>query len=392
MPANLTAEAKKKWDEVAQERNPNEKLKLLQEFLALIPKHKGTEKLQKQTKRQIATLRREIEEKKRTKVGSKGGPKFFFEKEGAAQIIILGPTKVGRSSLLASITNAKVEVTDYPFTTREPVPGMLSFEDIQFQIIEAPALTEGAADGEGLGTQTLGLARNADGLILMVDASQNPSAQLAMILDELKKARIFLQKPRARVDIERKFRGAGLRILLLGHLIGCTLKEVEDLLKSYRVADAVVRIQGDATLDDIEDAVFEANVHRPAIVIANKMDTLDSKRKLEELQDFVNGQLTVVPVSCRTGHGLETLAKKLFDTLGIIRVYTKEPFVKKHSPKPFILKRGATVQDLAKMIHSDFYKQFSHARVWSKRLTYSPQKVGLSFTLDDKDVVEIHAK
>ena len=391
MPANLTAEAKKKWDEVAEERNPNEKLRLLQEFLALIPKHKGSEKLQKQTKRQIATLRKELEEKKRIKVG-KSGPKFFMEKEGAAQIIILGPTKVGRSSLLASTTNAKVEISDYPFTTREPVPGMSPFEDIQFQIIEAPPLVEGAADGEGMGMQTLGLARNADGLILMVDASQNPSAQLSLMLGELEKARIFLQKPRGRVDIERRFRGAGLRISLLGRLVDCRLKDVEELLRSYRVVDAVVRIQGEAMLDDVEEAIFEANVYRPAIVIANKMDVAGAEKRFVELKRFVGDRLSVVPVSCKTGQGLESLGKKLFDALGVIRVYTKEPSAKKHSPKPFILKCGATIQDLARQIHSDFYKQFSYAKVWSKRLVFSPQKVGLPFVLDDRDVVEIHIK
>lgn len=392
MPANLTAEAKKKWDEVAATRDSPEKLKLLQEFLALIPKHKGSEKLQKQTKRQIATLRRQLEEKKQRKVATTGGPKFFFEKEGAAQIVILGPTKVGRSSLLASITNAKVEISDYPFTTREPVPGMFPFEDIQFQIIEAPPLMEGAADGQSLGTQILGLARNADGLILMVDASQDSRAQLSMILNELEKAKIAFQKPHARIDIERKFRGAGLRILLLGRLINCNLKDVETLLRSYRILDAVVRIQGDATLDDVEDAIFEATAYRPAIVIINKIDSPRAEEELEKLAEFVNGQIRIVPISCKAKQGLESLGKELFNVLGIIRVYTKEFGSKKPSPKPFILKRGATIQDLAKQIHSDFYTRFSSARVWAKRLTFSPQKVGLSFALDDKDAVAIHVK
>jgi ribosome-interacting GTPase 1 len=393
MPANLTAEAKKKWDEVAATRDPPEKLKLLQEFLTLIPKHKGTEKLQKQTKKQIATLRKEIEEKKRRKTGiATGGPKFFFEKEGAAQIVILGPTKVGRSSLLASITNAKVEISDYPFTTLEPVVGMFSVEDIQFQIIEAPPLVKGASDGEGFGMQILGLARNADGLLLMVDASRHPAQQLAMILNELEKSKITFQKSHARVDIERKFRGAGLRILLLGRLIGCTLKEVEELLRSYRIVDAIVRIQGDATLDDVEDAIFEATVYRPAVVVVNKMDSSGAENEFEALKEFVNGRMRIIPVSCRTKQGLESLGKELFNALGIIRIYTKEVGTKKPSPKPFILKRGATVQDLARLIHSDFYTRFSSARIWSERLSFSPQKVGLSFVLDDEDIVEIHVK
>lgn len=391
MPTNLNAEAKKKWEEVAATKEPGEKIKLLQEFLALIPKHKGTEKLCKQTKRQIAALRKELEEKKKRKVGT-SGTKFFFEKGGAAQIVILGQTKVGRSSLLASITNAKVEVTDYPFTTLEPVLGMFPFEDVQFQIIEAPPLVKGAAEGGGKGMQILGLARNADGLIFMIDASRNPLAQLTMLLNELEKAKIVVQRPRARVDIERKFRGAGLRILLLGRLIGCTLKDVEELLRTYRVIDAVVKIQGEASLDDIEDAIFEATVYRPVLLIVNKMDTQNAREQFEKVREFANNHISLLPISCKTGEGLDKLGKALFEALDIIRVYTKEAGEKKPSPNPFILKRGATVQDLAKLIHSDFLTRFANARVWSDRLTFSPQKVGLFFVLGDRDVVEIHAK
>jgi ribosome-interacting GTPase 1 len=156
--------------------------------------------------------------------------------------------------------------------------------------------------------------------------------------------------------------------------------------------DAVARIQGDATLDDVEDAIFEATAYRPAIVVVNKMDFIDAEKKLEELKEFAKGRIRIVPVSCKTRQGLESLGKELFNALGIIRVYTKELGTKKPSPKPFILKRAATIQDLARLIHSDFFTRFSSARIWSKRLTFSPQKVGLSFVLDDKDVVEIHVK
>jgi len=269
MPANLPAEAKAKWSEVAKAKNPQEKLEKLEEFLSLVPKHKGTERLRGQAKRQMALLRKEIIERKQKRIG-KGGPKFFLEKEGAAQIVILGPTKVGRSSLLAAITNAKVEVSDYPYTTREPTPGMLQYEDLQFQIIEAPALTESSSEDEFKDIQTLALARNADGLLLMVDLSQDPSKQLSMIINELEKARIIIEKPRAKVEIEKQHLGAGLRITVIGRLADCNLKDVENLLKSYRISDGVVKIYGEATLDDVEDAVFESTIYRPAIVIANK--------------------------------------------------------------------------------------------------------------------------
>lgn len=391
MPTNLPPNAKKKWAEVEATKNPREKLQRMQEFLSLVPKHKGTAKLCAQIKKQMATMRKEMEEKKRRKAG-KGGPKFFIEKEGAAQIALIGLTNVGKSSLLAAVTNSKVEVSANPYTTREPIPGIMNYEDIQFQIVEAPALMEGSADGRAWGLQTLALARNADGLILMVDLSQDPVEQLSLTLSELEKARILVSKPKARVEVERRFMGAGLRIILIGRLVDCNFKGVEELLRSYRITDAVVKISGEATLDEVEDAIFESTVYKPAVIVANKIDLEGSEANLKFLESYVGTKLPILAVSCEKRCGLEKLGETMFKTLDIIRVYTKEPNEKEFSKKPFILKKGSTVYDLAKNIHSDFSKKFSYAKVWAKRLVFSPQKVGSSFVLNDRDIAEIHAK
>ena len=391
MPANLPAEAKHKWREASQARRAQEKIKKLQEFLSLVPKHKGTENLRAQVKRKIAVLRREIAEKKRKKAGV-GGPKFFVEKEGDAQIVILGPTNVGRSSLLSLLTNAKVEISNYLYTTKEPTPGMFQYQDLQFQIVEAPALMEGSADGGSWGLQTLTSARNADGLLLMIDLSRDPVEQFSLILRELEKARILTRKPKARVEIERKYMGAGLKIVMLGRLVDCTSKDVEQLLKSYGIRDATVKIQGEATVGDVEDAIFEGTVYRPAIIVANKADVLNAAEGIEQLKSFIGEETKILSVSCKAKSGLEKLGSEIFGMLDVIRVYTKEPNERFPSKKPFTIRKGSTILDLAKRIHSDFYKQFSYAKVWSKRLRFSPQKVGGSFTLEDGDTVEIHMK
>jgi small GTP-binding protein len=390
MPTNLPAEAKRKWAEVSAAKNSAEKLRLMQEFLSLVPKHKGTAKLCAQVKKQMANLRREIAEKRRKTV--KGGAKFFIEKEGAAQIAIIGLTNAGKSSLLVAATNAKVEVSQNPYTTRQPTPGILNYQDIQFQLVEAPALMEGSADGKAWGLQTLALARNADGLILMVDLSQNPIEQLSIIFGELEKARILVSKPMGRVEVERKFMGAGLRIILVGKLLDCTVKDVEELLRSYRVTDAIVKIYGETSLDDVEDAIFESTVYKPAVVVANKIDLESVEANLKILETYVGARMPVIAVSCKNRFNLEKLGETIFKTLDIMRVYTKEPNEKEFSKKPFILKRGATMYDLAKNIHSDFREKFAYAKVWSKRLVFSPQKVGGAFPLEDGDIVEIHTK
>jgi len=391
MPTNLPPEAKNKWEEVEAARNPREKLRLLEEFLSLIPRHHGTSRLCVQVKKQITNLRKDIEEKKRKKAG-RTGPKVFLQKEGAAQIALLGLTNVGRSSLLTAVTNAKVEVSPNPYTTREPVPGILNYEDIQFQIVEVPALMEGSADGRAWGLQTLATARNADGLMLMVDLSQDAVGQLMLVLGELEKAQIVVSKPKTRVEVERKYAGAGLRIIVFGRLVDCTFKEVETLLKGYHLTDAAVRIYGDARRSEIEESVFESKVYKPTIIVANKTDVKGAQAGLKLLETYVGGKVSVVAVSCETGYGLNKLGKTLFTILDIMRVYTKEPNEREYSKKPFILKRKSMIYDLARSIHSDLSEKFSFARVWAKRLPYSPQKVGASFVLQDGDIAEIHVK
>jgi hypothetical protein len=391
MPANLPPEARKKWAEVEATKNPRERLQRMEEFLSLVPKHKGTAKTCAQVKKQMAVLRKELEEKKRKKAG-RSGPKVFIEKEGAAQIALISLTKAGKSSLLGAVTHAKVEVSTSPYTTREPVPGILDYQDLQFQIIEAPSLMEGAADGKAWGLQTLGIARNADGLMLIVDLSQDPVKQLNLILEEMRKARISTSKPKSRVEVERKFMGVGLRIIVIGRLVDCSFRDVEQLLKSYNVADAFVKIYGEARLGDVEDAIFESTVYKPTIVVANKIDIDGAEGNLKLLEAYVGNKLWLIAVSTKTGAGLEKLGEVLFKTLEIMRIYTKEPNEKDYSKNPFVLKKNSTIYDLAKSIHSDFKQNFNFAKVWSQRLVFSPQKVGATFTLEDGDIVEIHLK
>jgi uncharacterized protein len=393
MPTNLPPAALDKWEEVEAARGPREKMQKMQEFLACVPQHKGTMKLRGEIKRKIAIIRNDLEEKKRKGTGkSSGGPKLFVEKEGTAQIALLGDTNVGKSCLMSALTNANVTVSPTPYCTREPVPGIMNYMDVQFQVVEAPALMHGSADGRAWGLQTLGLARNADGLILMVDLSRDPVAQLELVLGELEKTRVLVAKPKGKVDIDRRYAGASLRIILVGKLLGTTMREVEDLLRSYKINDAIVRISGEVTLEDVEDAVFESTIYKPTLVVANKMDVKGAERNLRVLKKYLNGKLQVIPISCERRIGLDALGRALFDSLGVIRIYTKEPGMRVHSDHPFALRRGATVNELAKNIHKEFVVNFLFAMVWAKRLQFSPKKVGLNFVLEDGDIVEIHTR
>jgi ribosome-interacting GTPase 1 len=392
MPTNLPPEAKKKYQEATLARRPEEKIKKLQEFMSMFPKHKGTETLRAQVKTKISRLKQEIKDKKQKRTGVATGPKVFVEKEGDAQIVILGPTNVGRSSLLSTLTNSKVAIWNYPYTTTELTPGMFNYKDLQLQLVEAPALMKGSSEGGSWGLQTLTAARNADGLVLMVDLSQDAVEQFSLIIKELEKAKLLTKEPKARIEIEKKHMGAKLKFIVLGKLIDCSVKDLTKLLKSYGIRDATIKIRGEATLDDIEEAIFEGKVYRPAIILANKTDNPSAAKRLEQLKKVVGNKMKIIAVSCKTKGGMENLGADLFGMLDVMRVYTKEPNKKDSSRRPFTIRKGSTVFDLAKRIHSDFYEQFTYAKVWSKRLRFSPQKVGGTFVLEDGDIVELHIK
>ena len=373
--------------------SPKEKMDAMIEFLKYVPHHKGTMKLRGEMNRKISLIRADLDKKKRMGTGkSSGGPKMFIEKQGSAQVALIGLTNVGKSCLMTATTNSKVVVTPTPYSTHEPVPGIMNYSDVQFQIIEAPAVMEGSADGRAAGHVTLGLARNADGVILMVDLSRDPIEQLDLLLAELEKSRVLVNKPSGHVDIESRHAGSALRIILIGKLLDCSMQDVEDLLRSYKLNDAIVKISGDIKLDDVEDAIFETTTYKPAVIVANKLDLKGAAANLRILKQYVNGKLPVIPMSCEQKTGLNELGKALFESLKVIRVYTKEPGSNKETGHPFVMKYGATVNDLAKNIHKEFVQNFTFAMVWAKRLPFSPKKVGLGFVLDDGDIVELHIR
>ncbi|MGQ9679889.1 MAG: GTPase [Candidatus Bathyarchaeia archaeon] len=387
MVTNLPQEAKNKWYEVTLTKNPQEKLRLMQEFLSLVPKHKGTEKLCRQVKTQISELKDEIEKKKQAKKGT--APSYFIEKAGAAQIVILGETNVGRSSLLKAVTNADPEVASYPYTTRSPIPGMLQFKDLQFQLIEAPPLMKGASSGRGGGFQILSLVRNSDGLILMVDLSNDPIERFMMIADELEESRILTEEPSGEVEIQKRGLGSEIQFIWDGRLRDCNQDDVIALLKEYKIRSALVRIKGDVTLEIVEDAVFGNSVYRPTIVIANKLDVEGASKWVKPLIEVAK-PLEVIPLSVnRDGNLPEIIGSRLFSLLQIKRIYTKEPGME-HSKIPIVVKGKLNVGELAKMIHSDFYSRFKYARIWGTSAKFPGEKVGLDRPLLDGDIVELH--
>ena len=384
----MKAEAKAKWHEVTLTRNPEERLRLMGEFLSLVPKHKGTEKMCAQVKRQMAQLRNEIEERKKTSKRGRG-TSYFIEKAGAAQVALIGPTNAGRSSLLKAMTNSSVEVASWPFTTRVPTPAMLLFKDIQFQLVEAPPLVEGSAEGKSDGLQVLSLVRNADGIVIVIDLTDDPVGNYMMVVRELENSRILIVEPEGEVEITRRGFGSDIQFIWDGELVGCTPEDVVNLLKEYKIRSALLRVTGQVTLDIIEDSIFGNAVFRPTLVIANKADITDSVETIESLRKVAEPLDVLVTSAEKAPNLAETLGTRLFERLEIIRVYTKQPG-QSPSDDPIVAKAGLTVGELAKIIHSDFYKRFKFARLWGPSAKFDNERVGLDRGLTDGDVVQFH--
>ena len=390
MVTNLPPEAQDKWAEVVACRSTPQKIKLMREFISLVPKHKGTSKLLANVRRRIATLEREMEKAKARRKGGRGRG-FSVPKEGAGQIIILGPTNVGRSSLLASLTNAKAEITPVPYATRKPIIGMLPYEDIQFQLVEAPALVKGATDGRMEGPQILGLARNADGLVLMVDLSGEPVEQFQAVRSELGQAGIMIERLEGEVEIVRRSSGVGIQVAGGGILVDCTVEDIRRMLNTYRINSAVVKIRGKARLEDIEVSLFSSTTYKPTMIIANKADVDGAEEKLFHLKKTVKGKgIPVLSVSCKTNEGLEEVARQIFVMLGIVRVYAKKPEEKEPSGDPIVVGEGTTVIDVAKKLNTRLYRGFRYARIWGTSAKHPGQKVGSEHTMEDGDIIEIH--
>ena len=390
MPANLTPEAKGKWKRFLLEKRPEAKIKALKEFLSSIPKHKGNEKLRAQIKRKISNLKLEIENKKKRSTRTSSSS-IFLKKDGAAQIVILGQTNVGKSSLLTALTNAKPQIASYEYTTTRPLQGMLQFENLNFQLIETPALIPQSVDNKAWNSRTLAMARNADGMILMIDLSKNSSSQLSSIIDHLEDFGITIYEPKSDVEIIHE-KERGLQIIGSGRLIDCNLDDVKKLAQSYAVRNAKIKISGENRLDDIENAILEnKRTYKPTIIVTNKLD----KRAEQNLNEFSEKRDDGIPfliVSCKNRTNLDKIGQLLFKTLDIMRVYTKDPGTKIISKKPIVLTNGNLVIDVAREIHSELYRDFKYVRLWGPSSKYPGEKVGRTHILKDGDIVEIHIK
>ena len=328
MPANLPPQYYEAEKRYRRARDLQEKLQILQEMFSIMPKHKGTDKLQADVKAKISKLKKEIQQKKKT---SRRGDQFYVEKEGAAQVVLTGPANAGKSQILASLTNATPEVAAYPYSTVKPLCGMMPFENIQVQLVDTPPI-----GAEFMEPWLAGIIRNADLVAFVVDlGSEAMMDQIQAVLKKLEGYKILLESE-----------------------------------------------EGDLNpLDGI--------AHKKTIILANKSDTPLSETNLSILKESFGDKLPIFDLSAEKKVNVEELRRYIFDTLKILRVYTKTPGKKVDYEDPVIMKIGSTLLQAAKEIHKDFARDLKYARVWGEGV-FDGQMVQKDFVLKDGHVVEFH--
>ena len=350
MPTNVTPEFKRAKEAFQAARDPAERLTCLKEMLRTVPKHKGTEHLQADIKTRIKELTDELAGPR--KKGARTGPAVTVRPEGAAQVALVGPPNTGKTSLHVQLTGSHAEVGPYPHTTREPLPGMLAYEDIHFQLVDLPPIS--ASFMEPWFPNSLQPAHAA---LLVVDLTIPGCVENVAAIREL-------------LDEKR-----------------ITLSEVwpGTLDPTYLVARGR---PGEIDDDAEDDDPFR--VHLPTLLVANKSDLDPDPDEIEILEELVGAQYPALFVSAKTGHGLDKIGALLFQGLEVIRVYTKVPGHPAESDKPYTVFRGDTVQDVARLVHRDIAGTLKFARLWGSG-KFDGQQVGRDHPLNDGDIIELHA-
>ncbi|MBM3998674.1 MAG: TGS domain-containing protein [Planctomycetes bacterium] len=333
MPANLTPQYHKAEEDYRRASTPDEELRCLEAMLRELPKHKGTDKLQAELKQKISRARKEAEQQGKKGPARGAGAGHRIPHQGAGRAVLIGGPNSGKSALLAAMTRATPEIAAYPFTTREPLPGMMPWEDVMVQLIDTPPIT-----GDVLDPSIQGLIRGADLVLFVVDVGNDEGIDAAQEVVE-------------------------------------------------RLGGTKTRLARDSYLD--EDDVGLS--YTRALLVLNKVDLSGSDERDVLLREFCPIDLDALRVSAASQQGLESLRETIYRALDVVRVYTKLPSKKEPDfDRPFTVRRGGTLLQVAELVHRDLARDLKFARVWGKNV-HDGTIVKGDYVVHDRDVVELHA-
>ena len=327
MPTNLPADYFNAQERFRSATTTEDKIKYLEEMMGTIPKHKGTDHLRADLRKKLSKLKSAATSKK---ISKKQVSAYHINKEGPGQIIIIGTTNVGKSSLVANQTNADPEVSEVPFTTWTAMPGMMMIDNIQVQVIDTPPISEEYIDPE-----FLNLIRRVDLLLIMIDLHAHPVQQLEFVYQKLQENRIAPKYLEGQIEVE------------------------------------------------------EFLLHVPTLVVVNKFDSEEYEEHYQIFQELLGQEYPMVPVSVKTGYNIDTLKRMIFEKLNVIRVYSKAPGKDVDKTSPFVVDQGIQLGEFAGKVHKDFQENLKSAKIWGTSADFPGQMVSRDHVLEDEDIVEL---
>ncbi|PWN51914.1 P-loop containing nucleoside triphosphate hydrolase protein [Violaceomyces palustris] len=363
-----------------------EKIKELEDEMARTQKNKATEYHVGQLRAKIAKLRAQLLEPEK-KSGAKGEG-FDVMKAGEARVALIGFPSVGKSTLLSKITDTASVSAEYAFTTLTAIPGVLEYEGTRIQILDLPGIIEGAAQGKGRGRQVVSVAKTADLIMIMMDATKS-TQQRQLLEHELEAVGIRLNKRKPDVVLKRK-NGGGI---VVTKAMGLTLTKIDEkmiksILQGYKIHNCDVMVREDITVDEFIDVVLGSRKYTPALYCYNKIDSIS----MEEMDKLARQPHSVV-ISCEQDLNMEHLKDRIWEELALNRIYTKKRGEKPDLNDPLVVREGATIEAVCHQVHRSLVEKFKYAVVYGKSSKFSGgQKVGLNHKVAPDDVVTLFTK
>ena len=396
MSSNIGPKAQSAYQKYLDANTITEKIKELEVFISLVPKHKGTEKIVALNKSRLSKLRRQQEEQKQRLKGSGKKSPFSIKKEGIQVILISDyhTPGVGKTSLLNYLTGAAKEKIGR--FTAIPEIGIYTYNKIRYQIVDMPSIMEDASKGVGTGKEILAQLRSSDLLCLCVDLSRNIDDQIRLIMNELTLADIRINLPPPPITIE-KTGSNKIQVFYLTKEAKADTKlaeltdKIKEIVHENGIRNAIVKILGEVTLNDVVDALTPSVVYKKAIIIGTKGDlpqTIPTYNKLEK--DYSNKFPIIFGISVNKQNFPEDFGEIVLNFLEKIKIYTMN--AGRVAEKPLIMDRYSIMKDVALKIHKSFLENYDYAVIIRKSDQQKRKKVGLDYELMDSDTIEFHTK
>eukprot|EP00055_Hartaetosiga_balthica_P001890 m.2160 g.2160 ORF g.2160 m.2160 type:complete len:367 (-) comp1731_c0_seq1:278-1378(-) len=346
-------------------------------------KNKATEYHLGQLKAKLAKLRSQLISAASETAGK--GEGFEVQKSGNSRVVMIGFPSVGKSTLLNKLTTSESVAAAYEFTTLTCVPGVIEYSGAKIQLLDLPGIIEGASQGKGRGKQVIAVARTADCVLMMLDATKGEK-QKELLTEELRTCGIRLNTNPPNVSFKVK-KGGGVSFNATVPLTRIDERLVKTILHEYRIHNAEVLFREDCTPDEFIDVIEGNRIYMRCLYCYNKCDliTIEECDRISHLTDSI---------VCSSGMDLnfDFLLERIWDYLDLVRIYTKRKGNMPDFREPMIMRKNSSVKDACHALHRSLTQDFKTALVWGTSTKHNPQRVGLSHILEDEDVIQIIKK